>query len=176
MSYAKKYFQETRERLATITQDSTWWVFVWNNPTDLKAPEGLKDLLEVWWQLEEGSTKQRPHLQGVAHFMFPKSRAQLREQIPCWWQLMQGTVSQAVRYSTKERTRLDGPWHWAFYTPYFATLDAILARPESDFKGMPVYGLFIGPCTEDQHTRPMIEQCPHKPYGDLLQKNGFIKL
>jgi len=87
---------------------------------------------------------------------------------------MQGTPSQAVRYCTKDTGRLDGPWHWAFYTPYFASLDAILHKPESPFKGQPLYGLLVGPLPVDAVTRPMIEQAD-KPFNALLTKTGFIK-
>lgn len=172
--FQRSFFKETRQRITEMTSDKTWWVFVWNSPTDYKVPETLKDVLEVWWQLEEGSVKHRPHLQGVAHFAFPKSRQQLREQLPGWWQVMQGTPAQAVRYCTKDTGRLDGPWHWAFYTPYFASLDAILHKPESPFKGQPLYGLLVGPLPVDAVTRPMIEQAD-KPFNALLTKTGFIK-
>lgn len=164
-TFKNRYLKEMREHVIDVTGDNTWWVFVWNNPTDLQAPSKLKDLIEVWWQYEEGAVKHRPHLQGVAHFAFPKSRVQLREQIPGWWQLRYGTVEQAVRYCTKDKGRLDGPWHIALAVPYLMSLDAILAEPATPRRPKPVgYELQIGPLPQEQRERYYIEQ--DKPFGE----------
>lgn len=93
-------------------RDKTWWVFCWNNPPSLEPQSLLKDVEEIWWQLEEGKKRHVPHLQGVVHFTFPKGIGALRERMPAWWSVMRGTVNQAVSYVTKDETRIAGPWHY----------------------------------------------------------------
>lgn len=150
-----------------MRHDRHWWVFGWNNPTDIDAPKKLKDLMEVWWQLEEGTVRHTPHLQGVCRFLYPKGIGELREQIPCWWHVMCGTVKQAVDYNTKDHTRIAGPWHHHALTPFFSTLEAIMAKPIV-WRG-PTYQPFIGPLLEGQG--PIATECfSDKPFHELLIK------
>lgn len=137
--------------------DKTWWVFVWNNPDDKDLPRNLKDVLEVWWQLESGSKRHVPHLQGVAHFAFPKSRTQLREQMPAWWQGMQGTPIQAIRYCTKEETRLEGPFHYCHSTAFFHSLKSIMTEEPKKI-GRDMYLItYIGPLEEHETSHASVK-------------------
>jgi len=149
------YINWPKEQLKAIMTDKTWWVFVLHGPFDPQAPPKFKDLLEVWWQVEEGSVRHRQHLQGVCRFKYPKSRAQLREQAPAWWQPMHGTPEQAVRYCTKEKTRVSGPFHFSKGTPYFSTLDAIVHQAERTT--LRVRTPLTGPLNKTQTTRPWVD-------------------
>lgn len=148
------YKDWVKENFKLLKTDKTWWVFVLHEPTDTQVPKGLKDLLEVWWQVEEGGLRHRRHLQGVARFRYPKSRAQLREQLPAWWQPMHGTPEQAVRYCTKLETRVEGPYHHSNGVGYFQTLEAINNKED---KVRQIRTLLTGPLPEGTDSRPWID-------------------
>lgn len=167
-TFNKKFTDWAGEQVKSFKEDRTWWVFCVNDPLDYDAPSKLHDLLEVWWQVEKGHTNKRPHLQGVAHFAFPKGRGQLQEYMPGWWQVMKGTPQQAIAYSTKEDTRIFGPWHHNVLAPFFSTLEAIMAKPLID-KG-PVYTPFTGPLLPEE-IRPWTECLTDKPFNLLRLKN-----
>ena len=143
---SRKYFDDIRDKRLMISSPKQWWFFCWNNPTDTQAPASLKDLLECWWQFEVGKKKNRPHIQGICYFEFPKSRTQLRDQMPAYWCLMYARPEQAIAYNQKQETRLEGPWHWTRpgRTPYMSTLTAVLNEEEPEPRPVFLLQPFIG--------------------------------
>lgn len=163
----KDWTKENLLKLRQFSSDKTWWVFVLHEPEDLQVPTILRDLEEVWWQLESGDARHRRHLQGVCRFRYPKSRTQLRAQLKGWWSEMRGTPAQAVAYCTKTRTRLEGPWHHYTLVPYFSTLEAIMTTNLVDTSNK-IWTPFIGPCEAEWSSRPQTECLCDKPY-ELLE-------
>ena len=92
-----------------VVSDKTCWVFVTHNVADLQSPASLKDAIEVHWQQEKGGKTGRLHLQGYVRFRFPKSRAQCQEMLPGWWHIRHGSHEQAIKYCTKDATRVSDP-------------------------------------------------------------------
>lgn len=156
-NFKKRFYEQFREEVQEIVADKSCWIFVSYDVSDVQRPMKLKDLAEVWWNLEKGRKKQRLHLQGYARFNAPKSRQQLQDQMPGFWALRRGTHEQAIRYCTKEDTRVSGPYHHVGtgVVPYLMSLDAIVEAPPPQAKksklrlGQP----FIGPLQEG-HVRP----------------------
>jgi len=129
-NFKKQYFATQREHVMKIVSDKTCWVFVTQNVADLQRPALLKDAIEVHWQQEKGGKTGRLHLQGYVRFRYPKSRAQCQEMLPGWWHIRHGSHEQAIKYVTKDDTRVSGPYkfeseHFEPYTPSAQEQNAI---------------------------------------------------
>lgn len=106
-------------------QMSRMFVFTLNNPVANNLPEQwIRDgnIVAVHWQLERGASG-TPHLQGVFQTIAnPKNKNGYSMK----WvhdnvyknmhtEVMRGTWAQACAYSSKEDTRVDGPWSLGAY-------------------------------------------------------------
>lgn len=86
------------------------YVFTLNNPeTTDKLPEWERVRYAIW-QLEEGE-EGTPHLQGYVELSGPQRLSAMKKWLPrAHFELRKGTRDQAKAYSSKEDTRLEGPW------------------------------------------------------------------
>jgi len=88
-----------------------WWIFTLNNPDD--DWEHLVTGLQAEFmtgQLEMGE-KATPHYQFVAWFRNPIRLTTLKKRVPrAHIECVKGTPQQAIKYCTKEETRIDGPF------------------------------------------------------------------
>lgn len=86
------------------------WVFTLNNPEDHDVPRRWAPCQYAVWQLEQGANG-TPHLQG---YVYLKKRSRLSAlKAMCkhaHWEPRKGTHEQAKEYSTKDETRVAGPW------------------------------------------------------------------
>lgn len=87
------------------------FVFTLNNP-----PEDIIDLLKSWddikyciCQFEEVSTK---HLQGYIELSRKVSFGKVAKRFGWHIEARRGTQQQAIDYSSKEESRIDGPFEW----------------------------------------------------------------
>jgi len=91
------------------------WVFTINNPssTDLpQAPAWVEKAKFCVWQLELSGTGTR-HLQGYINLKQPARLAALKKLDPtAHWEVRRGTHKEAYDYSTKEDTRIEGPFEY----------------------------------------------------------------
>lgn len=92
------------------------WVFTRNNPE--KSPlEYLEHLKEVnsfqycIFQKEQGESG-TVHYQGYIEFKNARTLSSVRRSCDpsAHWELRRGTQEQAIKYASKEDTRLEGPW------------------------------------------------------------------
>lgn len=97
---------------------SRWWVYTVNNPGRTTGGAG-EDEFDTFrpgvfgqHQLEQGA-EGTLHLQGVCYFEQPKTLAAVKKIHPkAHWEVMRGTPAQALEYTSKEETRVDGPVTW----------------------------------------------------------------
>lgn len=139
--FTKKYRKDHPKQLRrNLLADTRWWVFVLNNPWSNDVPkQDFKDVDMVTWQLEVGTMRSTPHLQGVVQFLYPKSYSQVKMMCPsAWWHVMLGSKEEAVAYCTKEETRIAGPWS------HLPVAQAVLNC---------LKGLSGSPCTRDYPAR-----------------------
>lgn len=107
------------------SQQSRNWMVTWNNPpfqgTDLEIERKLEDFFvgqltsEDWsycsWQLERGQSGTL-HVQAYVQFAGNKRLASLRALWPgCHAEVRRGSHEQAVEYTSKEDTRIQGGVH-----------------------------------------------------------------
>lgn len=97
-------------------------MFTWNNPGQqpIEFSErlvSLKDFQYVSFQRESGENG-TPHYQGYIEFKKPKRVTQLKKiDRAIHWENRRGTQAEAVAYTQKEDTRLDGPYVSGELTP-----------------------------------------------------------
>lgn len=94
------------------------YMYTVNNPEGQLAPE--EDEWELYhatftqWQLEVGDTG-TPHFQGYLELDSPCSLNQVKA-IPgledAHFDVRRGTQAQALAYTSKEASRVEGPWTW----------------------------------------------------------------
>lgn len=88
------------------------WVFTLNNPDGLLDPSLWPGAKYCVYQHEIGESGTE-HFQGYVEFAQPKTLKALKQLLPtAHLEIRQGTSEQAIAYSTKEDTRIDGPYHW----------------------------------------------------------------
>lgn len=67
------------------------------------------------YQLEVAPETGRLHFQGYMELTTMKSMTQIKDQCPgledAWFAKRRGNQRQAIAYSTKDDSRVDGPWH-----------------------------------------------------------------
>lgn len=99
-------------------QRTCYWVFTLNNPIENVLPTLLLNRLQyAIWQLESGDSG-TPHLQGYLETSKRVTLGVLRGLVPrAHWEPRRGTRAQAIAYSSKEDTRLDGPWTYGSEPP-----------------------------------------------------------
>lgn len=97
-----------------MSGNGKYWVFTWNNPN--LEPEELYESLGclgctfLTFQREKGETG-TVHFQGYVELARPKGLRQLKEANSQFhWEKRRGNQAQAIAYSNKEDTRLEGPW------------------------------------------------------------------
>ncbi|AXH77803.1 MAG: putative viral replication protein [Circoviridae sp.] len=95
------------DRKAPPNKNAIGWVFTINNPTDEDDPHkwGAK---YVSWQMEKGATL---HYQGYVEWHAQKRLGQVKKiNARAHWEPRMGTQEQAIAYTRKEDSRVDGPW------------------------------------------------------------------
>lgn len=101
------------------------WVFTINLTEGEEANEPFLDIPRTWsnlkyaiWQLEKGEGTGREHLQGYVRFQQRLRLSGLKKlHATAHWEVRRGTHEQAKAYSSKEDTRLKGPWTIGDDTP-----------------------------------------------------------
>lgn len=89
---------------------SRTWVFTINNPPVDEICKAWDGVAYCVWQKERGENG-TPHLQGYVVFTNPRTLAGLKKvATTAHWEPRRGTHAQALAYSTKEDTRILGPW------------------------------------------------------------------
>lgn len=93
-----------------VTKPIQCWTFTINNPDDDDDPRKWEDARYVSWQLEEGDGGTK-HYQGYVEFKKQKRLSGVKKvNGRAHWEPRRGTPEQAIAYTQKEETRLDGPW------------------------------------------------------------------
>lgn len=95
------------------SRQSCAWVFTLNNFASVDAPRVFSDIAQ-WgiWQHEIGENG-TPHLQGYLYFKGSRKLSTLRQYMPsAHFEIRRGTHEQAKAYSSKEDTRVDGPFEF----------------------------------------------------------------
>lgn len=104
------------------------YVFTLNNP-DVPVDKALLESLVTSgvavfcvFQLEKGEAEETPHFQGLfflsshipsgyIEFSSKKTLAACKKLLPrAHWEARAGTQEQAIAYSSKEESRVEGPW------------------------------------------------------------------
>lgn len=101
---------------------SHWWVFTVNDFSEddvewFHGSNGSGVWTKLVFQIEKGETG-NVHLQGVMRFK--KKIRKPTKVVPvkgAHWEKMKGTTEQAIRYASKEDTRVDGPWFYGVKRP-----------------------------------------------------------
>lgn len=96
-----------------------FWVFTLNNPDpnnpldDLPAQFALNDQVHyAIWQRELSKTG-TPHFQGYLEFKSTQRLAACKKlHQGAHWEVRRGTQADAIRYNSKEDTRIDGPFEY----------------------------------------------------------------
>lgn len=89
---------------------SRHWCITINNPSVCPLPEPPSQVKLLVYQLEEGE-EGTPHIQGYMEFVSPvRMRAVKRIYPTAHIERRRGTKLQALRYVSKEDTRVEGPW------------------------------------------------------------------
>lgn len=93
-----------------VNLKSRGWFFTINNPTDADTNALQKCKCRyIIWQLEEGEEKHTPHYQVTIWFenqrVWPKVEFPRASHIRTVW-----NMPGAIKYCSKEKTRIDGPW------------------------------------------------------------------
>ncbi|KAJ8174453.1 hypothetical protein LV161_008855 [Aspergillus fumigatus] len=95
------------------TIQTPYWCFTLNNPGDARVPYDPKIVQYLCYQLEEGESK-TPHYQGFVQFVDKKTTLKRAKQFlgdRYHLEAMKATDPlDAIRYTKKEKGRLDGPW------------------------------------------------------------------
>lgn len=92
------------------------WVFTWYKHTDeessiLQYFQEISELRYVILQKEECPSTQRLHWQGYMEFKQPKYMTTLKKLLPgIHLEMRKGTQVEAIKYASKEETRLSGPY------------------------------------------------------------------
>lgn len=85
------------------------WCFTINNPTPEDDPADW-EVKYVAWQLEKGE-EGTPHYQGYVELDKVARLSKLKKlNGKAHWEIRMGTQEQAIAYTKKEDTRLEGPW------------------------------------------------------------------
>jgi len=85
------------------------WCFTINNPTDDQLPAGWTSVKDAIWQKEQGASG-TPHLQGFVRFISQQRLSALKKlDATAHWEVCKDPQS-AVKYCSKEDTRIAGPW------------------------------------------------------------------
>lgn len=100
--------KRTRKQDGPMTR---YWMFTFNNPTDIRAPEHWPHPITFCvWQRECGKNG-TVHLQGYVIFDIKKRFSTLKKiDKRIHWEPRYGTHAEAKAYCQKEDTRLLGPW------------------------------------------------------------------
>jgi len=95
------------------TKQSSAWVFTLNNPASIEAPRVFADSAKYCiWQEEKGESGTR-HLQGYVYFKGSRKLSTLKNLLPAaHFEVRRGTHEQAKAYSSKEDTRVSGPYEF----------------------------------------------------------------
>lgn len=91
------------------TSQSKNWMFTLNNYSDETSPQAWPCVKYLCYQAEKAATG-TPHLQGYVMFTKNMRLAALCKIQQAHWEPRLGTHDQAVKYCTKEDTRISGPW------------------------------------------------------------------
>lgn len=116
MSFNPNALHTTQSNTQTepaAARQSCAWVFTINNPSSVDAPRVLADFAQ-WciWQKEVGENG-TPHLQGYVYFKGSRKLSTLRQFLPtAHFEIRRGTHEQAKAYSSKEDTRVEGPFEF----------------------------------------------------------------
>lgn len=90
-----------------------YWCFTLNNPGDARVPYDSKIVQYLCYQLEEGENK-TPHYQGFVQFVDRKITMKRVKQFLGDRYHVEAMKARdpldAIRYTKKEKGRLDGPW------------------------------------------------------------------
>jgi len=98
------------------------FVFTKNNPTQdgerfLQDLQALLPIRYCIFQKEEGEQNGTPHFQGYVELSKQRSHRQLVEALQgAHFEARRGTALQAKMYSSKEETRVEGPWEFGVMT------------------------------------------------------------
>lgn len=101
---------------------SKYWVFTWNNPSETceqfsETLSSLNDFQYFSFQREAGENG-TPHYQGYLEFTKPKRVSQLKHvNRAIHWETRRGTQEEAIAYTQKTDSRLEGPWTRGEPTP-----------------------------------------------------------
>ena len=87
-----------------------YWMFTLNNPTTADAPLNW-DVKYLSYQKERGEDGTE-HYQGYIELHKKQRLSGVRKQFSktSHWETRKGTQEQAIAYTQKEDTRIDGPW------------------------------------------------------------------
>jgi len=119
------------------------WTFVHNNPVD-KPENWAKEYEYLVYQLEQAPDTGTPHYQGFVTFNKRERLSALKKMNPAvHWKPCndaQGGAAGAIKYCTKEETRLEGPFHFGTKpkakqgkrNDIIALRDAIVKEQQSD--------------------------------------------
>jgi len=93
--------------------NSLYWVFRISNPDQDECPTSWADTEYVIWQKEQAPGG-LVHLQGYCVFVQKKRLSWLKKNTHpgAHWEPRLGSHKQAKDYSSKEDTRIDGPWEY----------------------------------------------------------------
>lgn len=96
-------------RCAAFAMNSYNWVFTLNNPESDTLPpyDRIKYCI---WQVEQGE-QGTEHIQGYVEFRTKHRLSAVKKWLyRAHWEVRRGTAQQAREYSSKEETRVRGPW------------------------------------------------------------------
>lgn len=95
------------------TVQTPYWCFTLNNPGEHRVPYDPKIVQYLCYQLEEGENK-TPHYQGFVQFVDKKTTLKRAKQFLGDRYHLEAMKARdpldAIRYTKKEKGRLDGPW------------------------------------------------------------------
>lgn len=90
------------------------WVFTEHDVENQDINEWAKndDVAFIQWQLEEAPDTGKEHFQGMVLMKVRKRMTQMKKAFSptAHWEVMKGTVSHSLAYTSKEETRIAGPW------------------------------------------------------------------
>ena len=128
-SFKKNFLASQREHVMNVVSDKTCWVFVTHNVADLQSPASLKDAIEVHWQQEKGARRDVSTFRATCGFGFRNPVPNAKKMLPGWWHIRHGSHEQAIKYCTKDATRVSGPYK---FERALRTLHSKQARAECD--------------------------------------------
>lgn len=86
------------------------WCFTINNPKDEDDPNKWEGVRFAKWSLEKAPTTGTLHWQGYVEFEKQKRLAGVRKVCQCHWEMRMGTQEEAMNYTCKPESHVDGPW------------------------------------------------------------------